>query len=689
VIQRRSIAACALTLLALASIEGSSLRAAGAGANYALAQKCSATALTLPENVTAEAVTPLPSGWTSPSSFPGEPGEPVRVAFCRVAGKIDGDIGFEVWLPDPSAFNGRLLGAGVGGEAGYINYTDMARGVEEGFVTTSSDTGHVRGEMWIDDPRRTENYSYRSFHLMTVAAKEIAAAFYGETVDRSYFIGCSGGGRLGMREMQLHPADYDGMLIGAPGLDVPLLAARFMQVYRAQADNPGAQLTQADWQLVAERAVKRCDADDGLADGVITDPRRCSFRPRALQCQSGESEGCLTAPKLAAVESIVEPLTDARGIEYDYGLLPGITVRPGGLPPLPALMFGLAVNNDPEWEPDGFDLAADLRAARAHFASMDASDPDLSDFAERGGRVIFYHGWADASVQPEGTIDYVASLVPERGKVLADYAQLYMVPGMEHCSGGAATDAFGGSGDRRPSGDQRSDMLSALIAWVERGDRPEVIRARRFGADDKVNRTRPLCPWPQEAVWDGSGSPDNAARFQCSRVNALGSSSTGERDMSSDSASASLWPVTQIIADGAITPAGEAASPEYAAKTARNRAIITNFVKLLYEKKQPRVAFERYVDEGYIQHNPKIADGREEALAWLEPVWDLPEAEIQVRRVLVDGDYAFVQIIGRMNHDDPGSAVMNIFRLEDGIIMEHWDVTQAMPESTASGRPLG
>lgn len=152
---------------------------------------------------------------------------------------------------------------------------------------------------------------------------------------------------------------------------------------------------------------------------------------------------------------------------------------------------------------------------------------------------------------------------------------------------------------------------------------------------------------------------------------------------------AALWPVTQIIADGAITPPDVTASPEYVAKTARNRAIMTDFVTLLYEEKQPRLAFERYVDEGYIQHNPNIPDGREEALAWLEPVWNLPEAEIQVRRVLVDGDYAFVQIIGRMNRDDPGSAVMNIFRLEDGIIMEHWDVTQAMPESTASGRPLG
>ncbi len=151
----------------------------------------------------------------------------------------------------------------------------------------------------------------------------------------------------------------------------------------------------------------------------------------------------------------------------------------------------------------------------------------------------------------------------------------------------------------------------------------------------------------------------------------------------------SLWPVTQAIADDAILPADQAGTPEYVARTARNRAIMIDFVTLLYHEKKPREAFEKYVDEGYIQHNPKIPDGREAALAWLEPVWNLPEAQIQVRRVLVDGDYGFVQIIGRMNSQDPGSAVMNIFRLEDGIIMEHWDVTQAFPAETASGRPLG
>jgi len=159
--------------------------------------------------------------------------------------------------------------------------------------------------------------------------------------------------------------------------------------------------------------------------------------------------------------------------------------------------------------------------------------------------------------------------------------------------------------------------------------------------------------------------------------------------MSIQEESPAMFPVAQAIAPGAILDPSVADSDAHRALTARNRALMIDFVTILYEQRQPRVAFEKYVHEDYIQHNPIIADGRENALQWLEPVFAKPEAEIQVRRVLVDGEYATVQIIGRMNAEDRGSAVINIFRLEDGLIVQHWDVTQAMPEKTSSGRSLG
>ncbi len=486
-------------------------------AGTSLAGMCAAAADHLPPGVTlehAETVNPAPS-WRSPASATSPEGEAVRHKFCRLTGMIDGDIGFEIWLPPQDAWNGRLLGTGVGGEAGYFNYFDMARGVEQGFVTASSDTGHKRGEPWIGDPRKAENYSHIAYHRLTVVAKAIADRLYGQPIAYSYFLGCSGGARQGLRETQLYPGDYDGALLGAPGQDVPLLAARFIQVYRAQSESPASELSAADWDLISSSAVSACDAKDGITDGVIADPRRCSFSVRALECRPGQPGNCLSSAKVEAAQAIIAPLTDSQGKTYDYGLLPGITARPGGMPPLPLQMFGEVVHHDPRWNPLSFDIASDLPAARAAFPTMDASNANLTQFAAQGGKLILYHGWADASVQPEATIDFFHRLKPLPGTPQADYARLYMVPGMQHCRGGKGTDHFGASEDRYITAQPGTDMLAALIAWVERKAEPGPIEARRITPAGKVDRTRPLCPFPQKAVYRGGGSTDDAANFSC------------------------------------------------------------------------------------------------------------------------------------------------------------------------------
>ena len=486
----------------------------------AFMENCLAAGQLLPDNVElthAEAVDPAPE-WRSPASLTSASGEAVRLPFCRLVGTIDGDIGFEIWLPRD--WNNRILGAGVGGEAGYFNFVDMARGVEQGFVTASSDTGHKRGEPWIDDPRKSENYAHIAYHRLTEVTKAIARNFYGEAAAYSYFLGCSGGGRQGLRELQLYPGDYDGALIGAPGLDVPLLAARFIQVELAQTATPNSALSAADWDLVARSAVAECDPQDGLTDGVIADPRRCGFRVSQIACRPGSSDGCLSTEKVRAAEAIIAPLMDSTGKAYDYGLLPGITTRPGGMPPLPAQLFGGIVHNDPSWDPRSFDIASDLPAARAAFATMDASSANLTDFVSRGGKLMLYHGWVDASVQPESTIDFYARLAQETEGARADYARLYMVPGMQHCRGGSGTDHFGGSEDRHVTADPAADMLAALIAWVERDIAPQTIEARRLGPDGRPDRTRPLCAFPGEATYRGSGNAEAASNFFCSSPSA-------------------------------------------------------------------------------------------------------------------------------------------------------------------------
>lgn len=503
---------------------------AGSAEDRSFADRCAGAGSLLPPGAvlqTVETVDPAFKPWRSPPSLATQDGEQVRVPFCRLAGAIDGDIGFEIWLPRD--WNSRLMGTGVGGEAGYFNYFDMTRGIEQGFVTASSDTGHKRGEPWIDNPRKAENYSHIAYHRLTEVTKAVTNAFYGSPASYSYFLGCSGGGRQGLRELRLYPGDYDGAVIGAPGLDVPLLAARLLHVHLSQTAEPGAELTENDWNLISGSATAQCDAQDGVPDGVIDDPRKCGFKVRELECRPGQSENCLTPAKLRAAEAVIAPLRDSSGRSYDYGLLPGITARPGGLPPLPVQMFGGVVRQDPHWDPRTFDIASDLPAARAAFQTMDARDADLSAFADRGGKLILFHGWADASVQPESTIDFFDRLNALSGGTVSDFARLYMVPGMQHCRGGAGTDRFGAGEDRYVTAQPGSDMLAALIAWVEHGAQPGVIEARRLDAQGKVDRTRPLCPWPQVASYRGSGSVDDARNFTCTDLAAASLRTGGGR----------------------------------------------------------------------------------------------------------------------------------------------------------------
>ncbi|MBU0793596.1 MAG: tannase/feruloyl esterase family alpha/beta hydrolase [Alphaproteobacteria bacterium] len=497
---------------ALAANDAAPAFAADAGS--AFADRCAAARTLLPADVTLttlEAVDPAPH-WQSPTSPTSPNGEAVRLPFCRLAGMIDGDIGFELWLPRD--WNQRMLGTGVGGEAGYYNYADMARGVEQGFAAASSDTGHRQGERWIDNARKSETYAHLAYHRLTQVSKAIIARFYGAPAAYAYFLGCSGGGRQGLREIQLYPGDYDGALIGAPGLDVPLLAARLLHVHLAQTQGDGVALTAADWSLVSKGAITRCDKDDGLADDIIADPRACGFRVEDLACKPGQSTDCLTPAKVATIANIVAPLTDSTGKTHDFGLLPGITARPGGLPPLPVQMFGHA-RGDAGWDAASFDLAADLAAARKTFATMDARSADMRAFAERGGKLILYHGWADASVQPLSTLDLFARMGAQPGQDRDDFARLYMVPGMLHCRGGAGTDRFGGSEDRSATGQPESDMLAALIGWVERDVAPATIEARHRAADSTVTRSRPLCAWPQAAARQEDAAPDQTAGFRC------------------------------------------------------------------------------------------------------------------------------------------------------------------------------
>lgn len=439
-----------------------------------------------------------------------------EASFCRVKFRLETAINVELWLPSASIWNHRFLGAGVGGSAGTFNYRGLARALNRGFAAASTDTGHsIDQKDWMLDGQAAVNYAHRAVHLMTDASKAIVERFYRAAAMRAYFMGCSGGGREALKEMQLYPQDYDGILAGAPGPNMPLLSVRHMLSALTQQNSP-TKLDAHDWALVRQGAVRACGADDPVHAGVLTDPRACHFDVATLICGGGTSQSCLGAEKIALIKAIAAPTVDEHGVQLDNGLLPGVSARPGPPPTLLLELFGQGVHHDASWNPRQFIPSEDLAAVYQDFPDMRADDADLHAFQSLGHKAIVYQGWLDPSVLAQSTVAYYEKVVAHAGSVrkAEEFIRLFMVPGMLHCGGGDGTDLFGGEAGS-VSLDPSHDALSSLIQWVEVGRAPDEIIAARV-LNNEVIRTRPLCAYPLMARYKGSGDAAQAPNFQCS-----------------------------------------------------------------------------------------------------------------------------------------------------------------------------
>jgi feruloyl esterase len=432
-------------------------------------------------------------------------------AFCRVAVTLtptaDSDIKTEFWLP-MSGWNRKLQSVGNGAWAGVIPYAAMAQAVTGGYATAGTDTGHVGNTASFvpAHPERLVDYGYRAVHEMTVAGKAVIRSFYGNAPQYSYWNGCSTGGRQGLMEAQRYPADYDGIIAGAP------VNARVHQIiwelWVAQAvhKDEASYIPTAKYKTINDAALAKCDADDGAKDGLITSPNRCQFDPSVLQCAVGDDVSCLTNSQVAAAKQIYSPAKNPRtGQEIFPALQPGSELGWAGLAgPEPVReaveFFQHVVANDPNWNFRTLDFDRDgARAQKAASHLIDAVDPNLQPFFARGGKVLMYHGWNDQLVAPMNSVHYYQGFVGTT-KSSADSIRLFMMPGMMHCRGGAGPDSF--------------DRMGVIERWVEKGEAPKQIVADHL-TDGVVDRRRPLCPHPQVAAYKGNGSPDDAANFTC------------------------------------------------------------------------------------------------------------------------------------------------------------------------------
>jgi Tannase and feruloyl esterase len=460
-------------------------------------------------------------------------------AFCRVVAEAkptaDSDIRLEVWLP-AAGWNGKLQGIGNGGFAGMIDYSQLGAAVTKGYAATATNAGHdgspIDATWAVGHPEKVVDFGHRGIHEMTRVAKEIVHALYGKTAQRSYFAGCSDGGREALMEAQRYPADYDGILAGAPANDwTPLLSTAVSDTQALTLD-PASFIPQAKIPAIAAAVLAACDELDGVRDGILNDPRQCHFDPATIQCKAGEAtDKCLTTLQAAALKKIYAGLRDAKGRELFPGYLPGAEDGQGGwglwiTGPAPAkslmAFFGLGffsnmVYEDSGWDYKTFTAESGLRAAEKTASALNAVDADLRPFKARGGKLIVYHGWNDPAIPAINTVNYYESVVAKMGqRDASSFMRLYMIPGMQHCDNGPGADSFGQMG-RLNVDDPQHSVDAALEQWVEKGTAPAKIIASKYAAEDhqRPTMTRPLCAYPQAAKYKGSGDTNDEANFAC------------------------------------------------------------------------------------------------------------------------------------------------------------------------------
>jgi tannase/feruloyl esterase len=436
-----------------------------------------------------------PPGTTAPPNIP---------AHCQVRVVLkptsDSLINMELWLPTQT-WNGKFMGVGNGGFAGSIQglTNDMPQALRLGYATAGTDTGHQDpgGDWAIGHPEKMIDFAYRATHEMTLKAKEIITAFYDQPPKYSYFKGCSTGGRMALMEAQRYAADYHGIIAGS-------LANRHIHMWTAGvarsidlSRHPEGNLTAGKAALVNQTVTDACDT---LKEGFLNNPRQCTADFSRLLCAAGKDDDtCLTASQLKTVDTFYGGVKNAKGELTFSGQALGNPIPPlRGTNQAPPGVFDIVriAFNDPNLDWQKFDLDKDMPIIDKAVGYVDAVAPDLSAFKKNGGKLLLTHGWADTGITPENTIWYYDSVLDAMGRDQSDWLRLFMVPGMGHCGGGPGVNTF--------------DSIGTLETWVEEGIAPERMLGK--GAE---GLTRPLCPFPAYAAYNGNGNLKDAANWTC------------------------------------------------------------------------------------------------------------------------------------------------------------------------------
>jgi len=453
---------------------------------------------------------------TEATAVPAASTGAIKVPHCRVNGVIGTEIHFTLLMPDD--WNKKFMMGGGGGFVGQIqNQADVS--VNDGYATVGTDTGHqasiTDGAWALRNPERLVNFGYLAIHRTAEVAKAILRGYYGATETKSYFSGCSNGGRQALMEAQRYPEDFDGIVAGAPAYDFTAVGAQFIkdtQVSFPDPRNLSARLfTMETMKAIEAQVIAKCDALDGVKDGRIEDPRACKVDVGSL---TGLSDAQKTALKTIYAETrnrdgVIYPAQPVGGEgEAVNGWAQWIVGGPAGLPGQGAPsaryafgteMFKYMVFNDSAWDYTAYEFSNYKKDTALAAVVLNATDTNLDAFKAHGGKLILWHGWSDPALTALGSIRYYEGVQAHDARS-ADYVRLFMMPGVLHCAGGPGPDT--------------ADWTAALTDWVENGKAPERVVAKKMSAG-AVTRTRPLCAYPQKAVYKGFGSIDEADSFSC------------------------------------------------------------------------------------------------------------------------------------------------------------------------------
>jgi len=480
-----------------------------------------------------------PEGFTLPQT-PGMFGTPAGIKtmaqFCRVTGFIqpveNSHIHFEVWLPPADKWNNRYFGVGNPAFEGAIKYQGLKNAVEEGYATASTDTGHQDpGHKWATgQPERLIDWTHRAVHETTVVAKNLIEAYYGKPQDFAYWDNCHNGGRQGLTEAQLYPDDFDGIVAGDPAYYLTHLQAGseyLSWVNLKDGVNSPSYLPPAKYPAMHRAVMDACDALDGVKDNAIEDPTRCKFDPVAIQCKGEDNDSCLTPAQVETARNIYAGAKFTDGTQIYSGFEPGSELLWTAMIQGPEPLF---INNgfftyiafeDPDWDFRTFNVDADTRDIDKRLGPIiNHTQTDLTAFKESGGKLILYQSWNETWVPPRSAVNYYQDVVKTMGGIdeTRDFFRLFVVPDFGMCPS-----MYPGT----------FDALGAVQKWVEEDVAPDHITTTYFdqtarfraragmqdGAASEVTtlKTRPVCAYPEVAIYKGSGDTNDAANFKCGK----------------------------------------------------------------------------------------------------------------------------------------------------------------------------